>query len=81
MGMWVLVIVARPLTRATQGLVALLLVAFAVLVATPDLREPLALELPRPVVCMAVIGVVAVAGALMELGARLPLLLKRDAER
>jgi cation-transporting ATPase E len=77
MGMWVLVIVARPLTRATQGLVALLLVAFAVLVATPDLREPLALELPRPVVCMAVIGVVAVAGALMELGSRLPPLLRR----
>jgi cation-transporting ATPase E len=77
MGMWVLVIVARPLTKVSEALVTALLAAFVVLVAIPGLRDPLALELPRAVMCMAVIGVVAMAGALMELAARRAILFAR----
>lgn len=48
-----------------------LLGAFFVAIVAPGFRRVFALELPRPIVIMAVIGVVAAAGALMELGLRL----------
>jgi cation-transporting ATPase E len=69
-GLWVLVLVARPLTPPKRVLISGLILAFLAGVIAPGFRRVFALELPRPVVLMAVIGVVAVAGALMELGLR-----------
>ena len=69
-GLWVLVIVVRPLTRANSALITLLVLAFSCAVVAPGFRRVFALELPRPVVFMAVVGVVAAAGAVMELGLR-----------
>lgn len=70
-GLWVLVIVARPLTTARRALIAVLVLAFSCAVVTPGFRRVFALELPRPIVFMAIVGVVAAAGALMELGLRI----------
>ncbi len=69
-GMWVLTIVARPFTRARVALVALMITLFVIVLSSPGLRNYFSLDLPRLVVCMAVIGIVAVAGALLELGWR-----------
>ena len=70
-GLWVLVILIRPLTPARRALITALAVAFSCAVVAPGSRRVFALELPRPIVLMAIVGVVAVAGALMELGVRL----------
>jgi cation-transporting ATPase E len=70
-GLWVLVLVARPLTDAKRVLISGLLLAFLAGVVAPGFRRVFALDLPRPVVLMAVVGVVGVAGALMELGLHL----------
>ena len=69
-GLWVLVLVARPLTPPKRLLITALVVAFVAVVSAPGFRRVFALELPRPLVLVAVVGVVAVAGALMELGLR-----------
>jgi len=69
-GLWVLVIIARPLTTQRKALIAGLLGAFVAGIVAPGFRRGFALELPRPIVIMAAIGVVAAAGALMELGLR-----------
>jgi cation-transporting ATPase E len=68
--MWVLTIVARPLTRARIVLVAMMITLFVIVLSSYGLRQYFSLDLPRLVVCMAVIGIIAVAGALLEIGSR-----------
>ncbi len=70
-GMWVLTIVARPFTRPRVALVALMITLFLIVLASPGLRQYFSLEMPRLIVCMAVIGIIALAGAALELGWRL----------
>jgi cation-transporting ATPase E len=67
-GLWVLGILARPLSPWKVGLLAAVSAAFAVLLATPALREFFELSLPSVVVSLAGIGVAAIAIALLELG-------------
>ena len=67
---WVLTIVARPLTRARVVLIASMIGLFLIVLSSAGLREYFSLDLPRLVVCMAVIGIIAVAGALLEIGWR-----------
>jgi cation-transporting ATPase E len=67
---WVLTIVARPLTRARVAMIALMIGLFLIVLASPGRRTYFTLHLPGLVVCMAVIGIIAVAGALLELGSR-----------
>jgi hypothetical protein len=43
---------------------------FLIVLASPGRRTYFTLHLPGLVVCMAVIGIIAVAGALLELGSR-----------
>jgi cation-transporting ATPase E len=70
-GMWVLTIVARPFTRPRIALVALMITLFLIVLSSPGLRQFFSLDLPSLVVCMAVIGIIALAGAALELGWRL----------
>jgi cation-transporting ATPase E len=67
-GVWVLTMLARPWTVSRRVLVTAMVVAFLVLAAVPPVREFFALELPRPVVALAAIGVVAAANVALELG-------------
>jgi cation-transporting ATPase E len=70
-GIWVLSIVVRPFTRARIALIALMIVLFVIAMLSENFRRYFALDIPRPLVFMAVIGVIAVAGALLEIGWRL----------
>ena len=71
LGLWVLSILARPLTDARRWLLASMGLAFLVVLAVPSLRTFFAIDLPPLIVWVAAIGVVAVAGAALELGWRL----------
>ena len=71
MGIWVLAIVVRPATQARIAIVAWMLGLFTFLVVFPSFRRSFDLDIPRPVVVMAIIGIIASAGALMEIGWRL----------
>jgi cation-transporting ATPase E len=68
---WVLSIVARPLTRPRVALIALMITLFVIAISSEGMRKFFSLDIPRLVVCMAVIGIIAVAGALLELGWRM----------
>jgi len=68
--LWVLVIVARPLTMFKAALVATMAVAFALVVAVPGLRDFFALPLP-PTSNLLYCAAVAAAGvAVLEIGWR-----------
>ena len=70
-GLWVLAILARPLTVARRWLVVAMAGGFVLLLVLPPLRDAFALDLPRMVVWLAGIGLVALAGAGLEGGWRL----------
>jgi cation-transporting P-type ATPase E len=65
---WVLLLLARPLNEWKTALLASMGVAFLVALVVPGIREFFELSLPPMVVTLAVIGVAAIAVALMELG-------------
>ena len=65
--LWVLVILARPLNEWKAALLASMAVAFLVTLATPGIREAFDLQMPPLVVTLAVIGVAAIAVAVLEL--------------
>ena len=66
--LWVLGILARPLTRWKIVLMTGVSAAFLVILATPGIREFFDLHLPSAVVSLAGIGVAAIAIAVLELG-------------
>lgn len=70
-GMWVLAIVVRPATAARVWLVVAMIAAFVALVAIPTFRAFGELVVPRAIIVMAVLGIVACAGAALELGWRI----------
>ena len=65
--LWVLVILARPLNEWKAALLGAMAVAFLVALATPGIREAFDMKLPPLVVTLAVIGVAAIAVAVLEL--------------
>ncbi|MEA2826808.1 MAG: cation-transporting P-type ATPase, partial [Actinomycetota bacterium] len=65
--LWVLVILARPLNEWKAVMLASMAVAFLVTLAAPGLRETFDIEMPPLVVTLAVIGVAAIAVAVLEL--------------
>ena len=67
-GLWVLVILARPLTPWKVGLLAGVSTTFLITLATPGIREFFDLHLPSTLVSLAGIGVAAIAIAVLELG-------------
>ena len=70
MGIWVLAIVVRPATHARIAMVAWMLGLFGLLAVFPGFRRSFDLDIPRPIVCMAIVGIITSAGALMEIGWR-----------
>jgi cation-transporting ATPase E len=67
---WVLAIVVRPATTARIWLVVSMIGAFVLAVALSAFRMSFDLDVPRPIVVMAIIGIVACAGAVLEIGWR-----------
>jgi cation-transporting ATPase E len=65
LGIFALVLVCRPPSRLRRALVAGVTVAFLAVFAIPVTRTFFALQLPRPVVLLAAVGIVAVTGAAM----------------
>ena len=69
-GLWVLVLLARPFNVWRTALVAAMAGAMAVVLAVPGLRDFYALELPPAVVGVEVVVIAAVALTVIELGWR-----------
>jgi cation-transporting ATPase E len=67
-GLWVLNVLARPITPQRALLFALMVAAFLVVLAIPALRDYFALDLPPNRTLVAVAGVSAAAILLLELG-------------
>jgi cation-transporting ATPase E len=69
--LWLLTVLARPFTRWKTLLVGGMIAAFVLILATPMTRQFFALDIPSVLVTLAALGIVAVAGATIELGWRL----------
>jgi cation-transporting P-type ATPase E len=65
---WVLMILARPLTRGRIALLVGMCLAFITAMSVPGLREFFELRLPSVVVVFAAIGIAAVAIGVLEAG-------------
>jgi cation-transporting ATPase E len=76
-GLWVLTILARPWTSSRKVLVTSMVLAFIATTALPPVRTFFELDLPRPVVAFAAVGVVAAANVALELGWQLAHLVER----
>ena len=66
--LWVLSILARPATPARQWLIASMVALLVLTLALPWTRSFFALELPRPVLLLAGVGVAGLAGLALEGG-------------
>jgi cation-transporting ATPase E len=66
--LWVLAILARPATRPRQWLIAAMVALLVLTLAVPWTRDFFALELPRPVLWLAGVGVAGLAGIALEGG-------------
>jgi len=69
-GLFALGIVSRPLVPWKKGLIATMAALLVVAMSSPFLREFFALDLPRTVVLLAAVGIVAVTGAVMVFALR-----------
>ena len=69
-GLWILARLARPLTPARRALLVAMTVGFLAAFVVPPFRALLALDLPRPIVALAAVGVAALALLGLELGDR-----------
>jgi cation-transporting P-type ATPase E len=69
--LWVLAILARPTNPWRAGLVLSMGAAFAVIMATPGLRDFFALNPPRGELVLAAIGIAATGGFVIEMGWRI----------
>jgi cation-transporting P-type ATPase E len=68
--LWILAILARPLTTARKALIAAMAFGFLATLALPVTRAFFGLEMPRPLVWFAAFGLVCLAGFALELGWR-----------
>jgi cation-transporting ATPase E len=69
-GLWLVLVIARPLTAWKRGLVAAMFGAFLVVLATPPLRTLFGIVLPTPLVWLAALGIATLLVAALELGWR-----------
>jgi cation-transporting ATPase E len=70
-GLWVLYRLARPLTATRRILLAAMGLGLLASVLVPPVRRLFDLDLPRPLVALAAIGVVALAVVILDVGDRL----------
>jgi len=77
-GLWLLSVLMRPLTRLRAGVLVAMVSFISLIVASSPGRQFFALSVPPSVVVFAGLGLVALAGAALEIAARLSgLLLQR----
>ena len=69
-GLWLVLIIARPLNLWKRALVAAMFGTFLLVLAIPPLRGLFGLVLPRALVWLAALGIVALLVAALELGWR-----------
>jgi len=69
-GLWILARLARPLTTRRRALLVAMSAGLIAAFLTPSLRTFFDLDLPRPVVALAAVGVVALAFLGLEVGDR-----------
>ncbi len=69
--LWLLTVLARPLTLWRRALIVGMGAAFVLILAIPASKHFFALDVPPTIVTLAAIGIVALAGAVIELGWRL----------
>lgn len=69
-GLWILARLARPLTTRRRALLVVMSAGLLFTFLTPGLRTFFDLDLPRPVVALAAVGVVALAFLGLEIGDR-----------
>ena len=80
-GLWILARLARPLTVRRRGLLVAMTGGLLVAFLVPSLRALLDLDLPRPLVALAAVGVVALAFLCLEVGDRAAALIASPALR
>lgn len=69
-GLFALGIVSRPLVPWKKGLIATMSGLLVLSMAVPALRDFFALDLPRPVVLLSAVGIVAITGLIMVFALR-----------
>jgi len=69
-GLWLVLVIARPLTTWKRGLVAAMFGCFLFVLAVPPLRDTFGIVIPRPMVWLAAVGIVAMVIGAMEMGWR-----------
>jgi cation-transporting ATPase E len=79
-GLWLVLIIAGPLTAWKRGMVAAMFGTFLLVLAIPPLRDLFGVVLPRPLIWLAALGIVALVVAALELGwgSRRPVLCTRS---
>jgi len=70
-GLWLLTVLARPLTLLRRGLIVAMASTFVLILSIPASKQFFALDVPPAIVTLAAVGIVALAGAIIELGWRL----------
>jgi cation-transporting ATPase E len=78
-GLWVLNLLARPITLWRALLCGSMAAAFAIILAVPALRDFFALDLPGGIATVAAFVVAAIAGVVLEVGWRVRGLRPEDA--
>jgi cation-transporting ATPase E len=69
-GLWVLARLAAPLTNARRALVIAMALGLAMALVIPAARTFFGLDLPRPLVALAAVGIIAIALVALEAGDR-----------
>jgi cation-transporting ATPase E len=69
-GLWILARLARPLTARRRALLAAMTAGLLMAFMVPMLRTLFDLDLPRPIVALAAVGVIALAFLGLEAGDR-----------
>lgn len=68
LGIWVLSLLARPLTRIRRALIGAMVAALAVCLALPAAQSLFGIDIPHTLVWLAAIGLVALGGLTLEAG-------------
>jgi cation-transporting P-type ATPase E len=70
-GLWLLTVLARPLTLPRRALIVAMGATFVLILSLPAGKQFFALDVPPAIVTLAAVGIVALAGTIIELGWRL----------
>jgi cation-transporting P-type ATPase E len=77
-GIWVLARLAAPLSTSRRALVIVMASGLAIAMLIPQARQFFDLDLPRPLVALAALGIVALALGSLEIGDRIARMARTD---